>query len=356
MVCMYLPDWLVGTSKILMYTLIVLIITISTIIIGLRHIIKNDWEKYRCNPAIIPFAGLFGYDPTKTFTECIGMTAKESSNEVITPYGDLFSIVQSTASNMGESLGDMRAVISKMTDSFSNNINSVFRKFGNIGATAQYMMYKIQAIFQKILALYVTLLYFAWSMLKGLEAIVRDPVIVKTQKTMDKAMKIISKPPKFGKMGKAIAKSAKKTGKKIKKAFCFDGNTKVIMHDNTRKMIKDIVIGDKLFGNQEVQGVMKFSGADSALVNNSGIITTEYHHTLYDGKFIRSCQVPTSTPVNGYCEFLYDIETSNHRIVCANNYNEPIVYTDFSEIDDEDDRLEEYELKVLNRSTSVEFN
>ncbi len=356
MVCMYLPDWLVGTSKILMYTLIVFIITLLTITIALRHVIKNDWDKYRCNPAIIPLAGLFGYDPTKTFTECIGKTAKESSNEVITPYGDLFSIVQSTAANMGESLGDMRQVMSKIKDGFTDNINTIFRKFGNIGATAQYMMYKIQAIFQKILALYVTLLYFAWSMLKGLEAIVRDPVVVKTQKTMDKAMKIISKPPKFGKMGKAIAKGAKKTGKKISKAFCFDGNTKIIMNDNTQKMIKDIVIGDKLFGNQDVLGVMKFSGEGSQLVNNNGIISTEYHHTLCNGKFIRACQVPTCVQLNNYCEFLYDIETSNHRIVCANQYNEPVVYTDFSEIDDIDDRLEEYELKVLNRSTSVEFN
>ena len=87
--------------------------------------IKNDWDKYRCNPAIIPLAGLFGYDPTKTFTECIGKTAKESSNEVITPYGDLFSIVQSTAANMGESLGDMRQVMSKIKDGFTDNINTI---------------------------------------------------------------------------------------------------------------------------------------------------------------------------------------------------------------------------------------
>ena len=74
-------------------------------------------------------------------------------------------------------------------------------------------------------------------MLKGLEAIVRDPFIEGTASSFEKAASIMSKPPNFGKMGKAISKSANKTGKKVKKAFCFHKKTRVLMNDNTFKYI-----------------------------------------------------------------------------------------------------------------------
>ena len=71
MVCVYTPNWLVGTTKIVFYLLIVCILTLFSVLLGMRNIIKRDWPKYRCNPLILPFAGLFGYDPSKTFTQCL---------------------------------------------------------------------------------------------------------------------------------------------------------------------------------------------------------------------------------------------------------------------------------------------
>ena len=37
--------------------------------VGIKHI-QNNWSLYRCNPMIIPFAGIFGHDPQETFTYC----------------------------------------------------------------------------------------------------------------------------------------------------------------------------------------------------------------------------------------------------------------------------------------------
>ena len=355
MVCMYVPNWILGTSKIVLYITIVSIITLITVLFGMRETIKNNWEKYRCNPLIIPFAGLFGYNASDTFAECLAVSSKKTSQEVVTPYGDLFSIMESTAGDMSKSLGDMKSAISNVTTGMMNNISAMLTKFGNMGATTQFLLLKVQAIFQKILALYVTLLYFAWSMLKGLEAIVRDPFIEGTAASFEKAASIMSKPPNFGqvgkaigKAGKAVGKSAKKTGKKIKKGFCFHKNTKVLMNDNTFKYISNIEIDDKLYGNNSVVGVMKFNGNNAELVNNSGILTTPYHHILYNGKYIRSANVPNAKFVTNDDKFLYDIDTSNHKIVCINNQNKLVIYTDFSEIEDDNDILENYELNVLN--------
>ena len=364
MACMFVPEWMVGTTKIMLYLLVIFLVTTMTILIGLRTVIKENWEQYRCNPLIIPFAWVFGYDSTQTFTECLSKNVNDSAEPAIKPYDDLFGILKLTAGNMGESLNDIKGVVTNMRDGLVDGIGGMMTKLGNMGATSQFMMMKIQALFQKLLALYVTLLYFAWSLLKGLESIIKDPTLVESQAVLDKTVGIIANPPDPGKMfkdigkglekgGEAIGKSSKNTGKKIKKAFCFIGDTNVVMKNGNVKKICDIEIDDVLFNNSVVTGKMMFSGKQVPMVNNSGIITTHTHHVLHDGRFKRASDVPNVVEEHKTYKHLYDLDTSDHKIVCLNNIRKQVVYTDFTEIEDTNDVMEEYELKVLNLQKCV---
>ena len=134
--------------------------------------------------------------------------------------------------------------------------------------------------------------------------------------------------------------------------LCFDAETKVVLGDGTTKRMIDVKIGDVLLNNAKVVGTMKFSGKDIKMSNYDGIITTPNHHVLHDGKFKRVSDVPTAIN-NLYdktIEYVYDLETTDHRIVCLNDKNERVVYTDFSEIDDSDNFIENYELSILNKN------
>lgn len=52
---------------IIIFTILIILVNLS---IGISHI-KNNWDDYKCNPAIIPVAFLFGYNVNTTFNECI---------------------------------------------------------------------------------------------------------------------------------------------------------------------------------------------------------------------------------------------------------------------------------------------
>lgn len=361
MACMFVPEWMVGTTKFMIYIFIVFLITAFTILIGLRTVIMDNWEQYRCNPLIIPFAWLFGHDSAQTFAECLSKNVNESAEPAVKPYDDLFGVLKITAGNMGESLNDIKSVVANMRDGLVDGIGGMMTKLGNMGATAQFMMMKIQALFQKLLALYVTLLYFAWSLLKGLESMIKDPTLVESQAVLDKTIGFIADPPDPGKLfkdigkgiekaGNAIGKSSKNTGKKIKKAFCFASTTQVSMCDGSTRNICDIEIDDVLLNGVIVTGTMKFSGRGVQMVNNNGIITTSTHHVLHNGKFKRACEVPEVQNISQTFKCLYDLDTTNHKITCINNKGEQVVYTDYTEIEDTKDVMEKYELSILNSS------
>ena len=137
----------------------------------------------------------------------------------------------------------------------------------------------------------------------------------------------------------------------VLRVMCFDAETQVVLTNGTTKRMIDIKIGDVLLNDAKVVGTMKFSGKDIKMSNYDGIISTPNHHVLHDGKFKRVSDVPTSVNnlYDKQIEYVYDLETTDHRIVCLNDKNEWVVYTDFSEIDDNNLFIENYELSVLNK-------
>ena len=52
---------------IFIFSLIHLFLTLS---IGISHVRKN-WDSYKCNPLIMPFAGIFGKDPIENSKACL---------------------------------------------------------------------------------------------------------------------------------------------------------------------------------------------------------------------------------------------------------------------------------------------
>lgn len=166
-----------------------------------------------------------------------------------------------------------------------------------------------------------------------------------TRKVIHTSVNII---PKTLKLDKTF-KSDGKVAKGFKKAFCFHGNTLVALSNGRSIRMKDITIGDNLYNDNEVLGVMKFNGKNVKLVDNCGVVSTRNHHILSsDGIYRRAGETFDAKKVNEKVSFLYDLETTNHKIVCIGNNNEMITFTDFSEVDDKDDVIEKYELDILN--------
>ena len=80
-----------GQTWMLLKLLFVIIITFLITIYSLKHIVRNNWAQYRCDPFIMPFSGFFGYDPVKNFNNCIRLNVNESSKPLLSPFEDVFA-------------------------------------------------------------------------------------------------------------------------------------------------------------------------------------------------------------------------------------------------------------------------
>jgi hypothetical protein len=99
--------------------------------IGISNI-KNNWEYYKCNPSIMPFANVFGHDIVSNFNECVQLNQVDLMSSFLEPiYASLNYFAQS-----GAMFTDMFEEIKL----YGNDQNS---NMGNFVADAQQRLYNI---------------------------------------------------------------------------------------------------------------------------------------------------------------------------------------------------------------------
>ena len=142
---------------IIIFCLIQLFITLS---IGLAQL-RNNWDKYKCNPAVTPFASLIGYDPITTFQECTKEIQGDFMKSFLDPVykslnsfsesGNLFvGILESLKMGLKTQQGgtfnfveDLGARFNILITELSKSFITVTDLFGKIGSMVSVIYYLI---------------------------------------------------------------------------------------------------------------------------------------------------------------------------------------------------------------------
>lgn len=142
---------------VIIFSLIQLSITLS---IGLTHL-KNNWNKYRCNPLVIPLAGLVEEDPSVTFTECTKEIQFDFMKTILKPIYNSFSyflesgnlfvgileklktglVVQNVSTLT--TFSDLGARFNILVNELGNSFLTVTDLFGKVSSTVTIIYYLI---------------------------------------------------------------------------------------------------------------------------------------------------------------------------------------------------------------------
>ena len=204
-----------------------LIIIINLYIINFKNVI-NNWEEYRCNPLILPFAGLFGYDAKDNFTECIRSYQTHFIGDMM---GSLFTFMDSMMETVSDMVGQMeyiRQTISSLASAAGNIFDRIINMFVGVLIQFQRITVGIKDTFGKMVGVTVNISYMVSTAVSTGRGIWKGPI--------GDAMKTVSD------------------------IVCFHPHTKIKMKNGNYKNINEINIGDMLWNNNEVIATMKIRG------------------------------------------------------------------------------------------------
>jgi hypothetical protein len=73
------------TQSVIIFVVFFLLFFSTILVVGIENVNEN-WETYRCNPMVMPFASLFGHDAVENFNHCTGSVQKTQLNSIMKPF------------------------------------------------------------------------------------------------------------------------------------------------------------------------------------------------------------------------------------------------------------------------------
>jgi hypothetical protein len=211
---------------ILIILIFILLLVFNILSVGINKI-KADWPLYRCNPAVMPFASVFGQDTATNFTYCIQTMQANYMSFLLQPLHYNLSSISGIGASITNSLNDVRAFFNKIREFITNIVTSIFAVFLNILIEFQRLTINIKDLFNKLIGIMATLMYTL------------DGSIM----TMNSAW---DGPP--GQLTRKI---------------CFHPDTKLRLRDNSLVCIKDVPLNAILKDGTVVHAVMHISNLDA---------------------------------------------------------------------------------------------
>jgi hypothetical protein len=335
--------------------------------------IQQNWAEEKCNPSVIPFAGLINPPPDgsamdytgENFNQCLNNTLEGVADIAMEPIQYSVSIVNSFMDGVMDAVNSLRDLLSRIRDSIGEFSKNVMARVLSIIMPLLYVLIKMKDSFQKVNGVMGTAIFSllgAYDTLRSLmnsiaEFIVLILIIIAvviyigiglsyniftfpigiTMIVVNTIIFLLILIPFVlieVYMGDLLQLNFPSPPSLPK---CFSGNTLVIKEDGSLCMFKDLKIGDKLIHDGEILSFMKLSAHGETMYNYGNICVSGKHKIYVDKNTltcIEVCKDKRFEKIDNNEEFLYCIETENNTITIDN-----IVFTDYNDIDEQDNNI-----------------
>ena len=145
---------------IFIFALIHLFLSLS---IGITKI-KNNWDTYKCNPGIIPFASVFGHDTMSNLNECIKLQQSDYMQSFMGPINESLNSFAKNGAVFTQMFEKTKGLgvqnhnsISDLTGNINDRVKTILEEsqmmygsivdtFSKMGATITIVFYSIQTL------------------------------------------------------------------------------------------------------------------------------------------------------------------------------------------------------------------
>jgi len=286
-------------SQILIYFIIFLSCLGYMLLVENRQKIRDDWEYYRCNPLVMPFASYFGHNTAENFEGCLSVSFKMFFDMLMAPFNGMMSMISGLLGNLVTQLNFIRNLTAPIREFVKSAAQTVFKKTENLMNVVMFTFLKMNDILKRVFANFRLMVY-------TLEA---------TQMTLTSTWN--------GPIGKAARFWAPAAD-----FFCFSASTPIKMLSGQHKYISQLVIGDELYESSRVYGLL-WSNSPEYMYNYKNIIVAGGHFVKdVDGIWRPVKQSPIAIKIKtpSSIQRIYSIWTTNHTL-----FSNDIEFADYDE-------------------------
>jgi len=354
----------------------VVVIMIFVLAILYFHIMNNikpiiaDWDNQKCNPAVIPFAGLINKSKDTTafeftgqnFTGCIQSILTNITAHAFQPFYYLINMFADSFKELAGAVNGIRAQMDKMRDSIKDFSTETMSRTLNITMPLVQLIINIKDMGSKMVGVLSASLFTlmgSYLTMKSLFLFIINLIvtILIILGITTAALLIISFIPIFGSWAIPIAAVdlaifiAILIPTLLIKIFmsdimnlstpntpdiptCFAGSTliNVMNTEGTcQKNISSVQVGDILSDHSVVTGIMQLSSEGQTMYTLDGILVSGEHKVFHSTLgCIHVKSHPESKEITHFNEpYLYCLLTSNKKIKINNT-----LFCDWDDIDD----------------------
>ena len=321
----------------------------------------NNWPEQRCG-VFVMFASYWlkpDSDPrtdsqfaAENFQFCLKEVSQNVMKIVMAPFTAVLGKQAGVTNVFMQVLNSIKTAIKRMYDEFLSFMDPFFKKFNAIANQIGIVTQKLKMAFQRLNAALLSVVFSGLSIVKGINNTVK--FVVKVVLIILAIMvaliillffvlfpfipliitpvilAIISAAPLIG--NDAADEAAGDQG-----AFCFTGDTPILLADGTMKPMKDLVLGMKLANSGTVEGILIMEGDRTPLFVLQGIRVSGSHLVKDEQGWHSVAEDVRAKPIEDRVTRLYCLNTSNRLIPVVNQEGATILFRDWEEIAEDDE-------------------
>jgi len=323
--------------------------------------IKDDWVNQRCNPSVIPFAGIINAPTGQSVTDftkenfdyCTQNVVKGVTSNAVQPLTFVTSAIMTIFNKIQDGINKVREMFNKIRLQIRAVGEEIMGRLMNMMIPLQQIIigmktmlsrtqgiltaglytlmgsyYTLGSLMGSIAQMIVTILVALAAMIAAFWAVPFTWGLATANTAIFLAISI----PMIIILSFMTSKLKVGSNLKIPHIKCFDEFTPIKMRDGETKSIREINVGDELWEADQVTAVFKVTTEGSRMYRLHNIIVSDSHLVQLQDKFIKVCDHPESIPLDNYTSpFLYCLNTTS-KFIRINDH----VFSDWDEIFESD--------------------
>lgn len=211
--------------------------------------IKKDWPKYRCNPAVMPLAGIFGHNPILNFVQCLTQVQKSEMTKYMNPLNHVMSIFEMTIESTLDSMNSTRGRMFSLASGTLGIFTQLFAAFGNVGVSFRDIIMRLNDTMAKMFGAVLIMAHMTEGAMTTGESIWNGPV-GQSLRTAQRVSKTVG----------GVTRTVNRIVRPFKKLVCFHEDTPVHLLDGSVKRMADVLVDDVLEDGSVVHATMRLKG------------------------------------------------------------------------------------------------